>query len=393
MFDRKEPKSRLRLLMLTDTPIVESGGSERFLRNLLGLLSSDCYTITLVQLCIEPIGADRLHEQPKSSHLRVLYFPVTAVYGFNGIRAYWALRRLVQQEGFHIIQSQHEKSDILNAFLPRGPLNAIRISNRRDTGFQKSWRLRKLFRALNSSFDHIVAPANAILELLAREEAVSRARMHRIPNGVDCKLFQPAASERRTKLRNQLGFSNQDFLIGCVAAFTAVKRHGALIDAFVDVRSKAPQARLLLIGDGPLRDEIADRIKLAGIGSYVCLYGNSSDVAELLSALDVFVLASSTEGMSNAILEAMACGLAVVATDVGGNRELVDDGCTGLLVPAGDTAALSVALARLSRDSGFAHRCGIAARKRVLSDFSLTKMAQGFENLYCESQQDRGHAT
>ncbi len=118
------------------------------------------------------------------------------------------------------------------------------------------------------------------------------------------------------------------------------------------------------------------------------LYGDVSDVASLLSTLDAFSLASATEGMSNAILEAMACGLPVVATDVGGNLELIDDGRTGLLVPAGDPVALSTALERWRAIQHLRGHCGETARERVLAEFSLAKMAAAFQNLYRESRPD-----
>jgi len=377
-----QPDTRTRLLLLTDTALLGTGGSERFLLNLISRLPRDRYRITLVQLCDAPLESETPRGGALPEWIRVVFLPVDAVYGINGWRAYRALRRLAAREAFDVIQSQHEKSDVLNALLPRGRAGAVRISNRRDTGFTKSWRVRALLRRLDGRFDRIVAPADAILECVTADEGVPRERMQRICNGVDAAHFSPVDASTRARLRERLGFGEREFVVGCVSRMTPVKRHHALVDAFARLHARIPEARLVLVGDGPLRSRIETRIADAGLGGAVRLLGDLADVADVLPALDACALVSETEGMSNAILEAMSCGLPVVATAVGGNPELVAHERTGLLVPLGDGDALVAALLRLAHDPAFARECGRRARERVLAEFSIEVMAETFQTLH-----------
>lgn len=378
------PQQPLRLLYLTDSPITVSGGSERFLRNLVNGLAPEQFLINVVHLCEQPSQADRIHEDSVSPAIDVRYLPCGAVYGSSGLRAYRILKRRVLDEGFHVIQSQHENADVLNALLPRGPLNAIRISNRRDTGFLKSWKLRLASRLLNQRFDRIVAPTTAVLDAVAAAEGAARKHMLCIPNGVDASRFRPADASTRACTRSTLGIAPGAPLIGCVADLFEVKRHVDLIDAFAQVRAEFPEAHLVLIGDGPLRGTIEKRARDRRVNDAVNLLGSRKDIDVLLPALDLFVLASDTEGMSNAILEAQACGLPVIATEVGGNLDLVDNTCGQLVAPR-DPDALAAAMLALLRDAELCKRMGVAARDRVTSKHSLEAMAQAYASLYRES--------
>ena len=373
----------MRLLFLTDTPITVSGGSERFLRNLVNRLPPARFAVNVVQLCEQPPATARVHQASIPAHIRLEYLPCGAVYGRSGVNAYRALRSRVLREGFHVMQSQHENADVINALLPRGPLNAIRISNRRDTGFLKSARLRMASRWLNHRYDRIVAPTSAILDAVAASEHAARERMLRIPNGVDAGRFHPLGAAEQGQLRTRLGLPHDALLIGCVANLSAIKRHVDLIDAYTQVRASCPQAHLLLIGDGPLRDTIMARVHERQLEAGVHMLGSRKDVDAVLPALDVFVLASDTEGLSNAILEAQACGLPVVATRVGGNPDLVDDQC-GALVPVRDPMAMANAIGALLHNPELRECMGAAGRERVVRHHSLDGMAQAYVSLYQE---------
>lgn len=381
--DGRGKGERIRLLLLTDTSVMSAGGSERFLRNLVSNLPAERYAITMIQLTAG--GDSGVHEVvPKESNtnIRVLRMPIGAIYGLRGWRALWFLRKLARRERFDLIQSQHEKSDLINALLPRD-IDAIRISNRRDMGFKKSPRLRFAFRLLNDRFDCIVAPSRQILSGLHDGESSDPARMQWIPNGVDVTRFKPPSAPERASRRDEHGIPPTSIVFGCVASFTPVKRHADLLAAFARVHEANPDTRLLLVGDGPLRHDIESRIASLGLDDSVLLPGNHSDVTALLSACDALVLASSTEGMSNAILEGMACGLPVIATSVGGNPHLVEDGVSGLLVPPQDPDALANAMSTLAASPEARQRMGAAARDRSENAFSLQHMVYAFDRMYC----------
>ena len=371
----------LRLLLLTDTAILGPGGSERFLRNLLANLD-ERYSVDVLQLAAQPDEPQRVGRLDHAG-VRLLYRPVEAIYAPRGIAAYASVARMILGGRYDILQSQHEKSDMINACLP--PLGRLRrISNRRDMGFQKSRRVRALFRRANRRFDRIVAPSREILRALVAEENADAARCVAIPNGVDTQRFRPADAARRARLRAQIDCGADDWLIGCVASFSPVKQHATLVAAFALLHERHPRARLVLVGAGPLRADIEAQIAALGLGNAVRMLGARSDVEQILPALDVFVLASSTEGMSNAILEAQACGLGVVATAVGGNPELVTHGVNGLLVPAADATALARALDDLASARQRCRGFGEAGRRTVQERHSVAAMTMAYENLYEE---------
>ena len=375
----REAEQDLRILVLTDTPILGAGGSERFLRNLLGLLPSGCRADVL-QLCTQP-DPNSIVGKLDNPEVRLAYRPVDAIYGPSGLAAIATVRRMIRSGNYDIVQSHHEKSDLVNALLPRPHGRPRRLSNRRDMGFQKSAKIRWLMRRLNGRFDRIVAPSAAILDSLAASERVDRSRLMCIPNGVDTRRFVPLATAQRNAVRASLGYSGDDLLVGCVANLFSIKRHCDLIEAFASVHAALPATRLLLLGDGPLRSTLMEQIARCGLTGMVRLLGDRDDVAALLPALDLFVLASASEGLSNAILEAQACALPVVATRVGGNAELVREEC-GRLVEAMKPAMLADAMLQLLNDGESRSKLGTAARERVEQKHSLQTMVNDYLRLY-----------
>lgn len=376
------PEGPISLLLLTDTAVAGQGGSERFLRNLVGGLPASRYRIDVMQLCSPLQQAAQAATLADLPHVRYLHHPLEAVYGRAGWSVWWWLCRQVWAGRYDIVQSQHEKSDLISALLPMGLRGAARISNRRDMGFQKSARLKLAFRHLNARFDRLVAPTPAILEGLRKDEAAPAERLLCLPNGVDTQRFAPPSAEQRRLLRAALGYDERHLVIGCVASLTPVKCHHDLLLAFEQVRRELPWARLLLIGEGPLRGAIELQVQQAGLADCVRLMGVCQDVSQCLPALDVLALASSTEGLSNAVLEALSCGIPAVVTAVGGNPDLVTQGQNGLLVPPCQVQALAAALLQALRDPGWRAAAGQCARETVLAGWSIGAMVAGYERLY-----------
>jgi sugar transferase (PEP-CTERM/EpsH1 system associated) len=210
-------------------------------------------------------------------------------------------------------------------------------------------------------------------------------RIHQIYNGVDAVRFQPAAGVRAA-LPGCPFDAPGHWLIGTVGRMAAVKNQLLLARAFVRARTLDPGfaavARLVLVGDGPLRAQALAVLQEGGSADAAWLPGERADVPDVMRALDCFVLPSLAEGISNTILEAMASGLPVVATAVGGNAELVDDGRTGRVVPNNDTEAMAAALLALWRDQGRTAAMGAAGRAEVEKRFSLQAMVAAYQNLY-----------
>jgi sugar transferase (PEP-CTERM/EpsH1 system associated) len=250
-------------------------------------------------------------------------------------------------------------------------------------GQSRKYRLiRRLYRPFVS---HYVALSGHIADYLVHHVKVSEARLSRICNGVDTACFTPAA-EHRSMLGGSPFNASDLIVVGTVGRLQAVKDQLTLVRAFAASAGMLGDAgknmRLCIAGDGPLRPEVEAEIVRTGLGARAWLAGTRSDVPDVMQAMDLFVLPSRAEGISNTILEAMASGLAVVATDVGGNSELVLAGQTGALVPAADANAMAESICEYIRDPALRSKHGLAGRHRVEADFSLDGMVQRYASLY-----------
>jgi glycosyltransferase involved in cell wall biosynthesis len=179
-----------------------------------------------------------------------------------------------------------------------------------------------------------------------------------------------------------LGVSGDTVLVGHAGRLVAVKDQAALVEAAARVAQRGRPVRVVIAGEGPLRNALDAQIAALGVSEQVQLLGHRGDVERLFAALDVYVLCSRSEGMPNTILEAMASGVAVVSTQVGGADELVVDGTTGLLVPAGRPDALAEALEGLVDDAQRRSSMGRAGRTRAVEQFSVQAMVAGYEAAY-----------
>lgn len=249
--------------------------------------------------------------------------------------------------------------------------------------------LRQLMRPLITRW----VPMSQDLALWLRERVkVAPARITQLYSGVDAARFgpDPAARERWPAAAwNDAG----TLVIGAVGRMEHVKDPLNLVRAFIALHASLPPAqaaglRLAYLGDGPLRSEAQALIDGAGLAAQCWLPGARDDIPALMAGFDVFVLPSLGEGISNTILEAMACGLAVVATAVGGNPELVTVD-TGILVPSADPTGLAAALARYAADPALRVAHGQAARERIETRFALSVMIERYHSLYMELLPDQ----
>lgn len=202
---------------------------------------------------------------------------------------------------------------------------------------------------------------------------VDAQRSKVIHNGVDTDYFQPPSPAVRSRIRARLGLPEAAPVVICVAQLRPEKAHGDLLEAFA--RCDVSTARLVLVGDGPLRDELKRQAKELGLEDRILFAGEVTDVRPFLAAADLFALSSvAVETFSNAALEASAAGLPVVLTDIGGARELVDEGASGLVVPPRNPAALATALEDLLRDQARCARMGELGRARTVAAFGFGRM-------------------
>lgn len=252
------------------------------------------------------------------------------------------------------------------------------------SGTNRRYRtLRRIFRPFVSRY---VSVSRDLDRWLGDWVGIPANRRTTICNGVDTARFQPPGERQPLPVD---GFAGPDDIVfGTVGRQEEVKDPVNLAQAFVRlVRRRpdiAPRLRLVMLGDGSLHEAVHDVLRDGGVAGQCWLPGARNDVPALLKAMDVFVLPSRNEGISNTILEAMASGLPVLATGVGGNCELVADGDSGLLVPPRDSEGLADAMDRYASDADLRRAHGSAARRRAESRFSLDAMVAAYMALYDE---------
>lgn len=235
-----------------------------------------------------------------------------------------------------------------------------------------------VYRRLRRSLDAVIACSGEVARSHARH--IDPARLVTIPNGVDVERFvprKPSPGERQ-----EAGAGAGDLLVAAIGSLTPQKGFDHLIDTVALLASQSIPVRLAIAGEGPLRAQIEERARNAGVAERVRLLGAIPDVRGLLSAADLVAGSSLREGLPLWMLEAMACGRPVVTTDAGGSREAVEDGVTGRLVPAGDAEALAGAIEELWADPERRATMGLAGRSRAEARFSARRMVARTEELY-----------
>lgn len=298
------------------------------------------------------------------------------------------LAQLLREEGARLIHTHNASPHLYGALAAQ--LARIRWGERRRPriihtkhGRNDPGSLRKVLvnRIAASLTDRVVAVSEDSASVAVEVERVPRSKVVTIVNGVDTSVFTPSADPRPA--RERLGVPLDGFHIGCVARLSAVKDHATLVEAFARFRQERPDAHLTLAGDGPERRALEELCARLGVSSAVTFAGERSDIASLLRAFDVFALSSLSEGISLTLLEAAATGLPVVATDVGGNAEVVIQGASGLLVPPRDPERFAAALGEIARRADRT-AMGARGRERVRQRFSVDRMARAYHDLYAE---------
>jgi sugar transferase (PEP-CTERM/EpsH1 system associated) len=221
---------------------------------------------------------------------------------------------------------------------------------------------------------------------LVNKIGIDGSRVEQIYNGVDTQAFGPSIARNLDQLQIGKEFDANSILIGTVGRMQAVKSPLTVAKAFIQLLERAPDlaatARLVMIGDGPLRADVISLIEEAGFGDVAWVPGLRNDVPEIMRNLDVYVQPSLAEGISNTVLEAMASALPVIATNVGGNAELVEDDVTGTLVPAGDSHAMSVTIEKYVRDQQLRKAQGASGRLRTEEFFGMEMMLKSYSEIY-----------
>jgi sugar transferase (PEP-CTERM/EpsH1 system associated) len=358
------------------------GGLENGVVNLIDRLPADRWRHGVVAL-------DRVSEAFAARVQRrdVQYFSLHKPPG-HGYKVYPQLYRLFREQRPAIVHTRNLAA--LEAVVPAWAAGApVRIHGEHGRDMNdldgSSIKYRWVRRLYGPWVRRFVALSRDLEEYLRDEVGINAGRIVRIHNGVDTVRFRPAEGPR-APIAGCPFDAPEHWLVGTVGRMQAVKDQVNLARAFALAVQTEPGARrrlrLVMVGDGPQRAQAQRILADAGVADLGWFAGERDDVAEILRGLDCFVLSSLAEGISNTILEAMASGLSVVATRVGGNAELVEEGVTGTLVPTADSAALAHAVLRYFADPAIAKRHGDAGRMRAERMFGLDRMVADYHALY-----------
>jgi glycosyltransferase involved in cell wall biosynthesis len=362
--ERQTPGRRTNVFLMTNT--LEVGGSERQFATVVESLNRDRFDVH--PACLRRVGglSARMGEIPE-------FPPGGSLFGLQAQRARWSLARLMQRDGIAVAHAFDFYTNLM--LIPAARVARIPVigSHRQLGDLLTSAR----FKAQSWAFrfcSRVVCNSRAAADTL-RATGLAESRIEIIPNGLPEQAFvecAPAIPRQRQVTR-----------IGMIARMNnPVKNHPAFLKAAAQLTLLFPAIEFVLVGDGPLRPSLEQMAAELGIQEKVLFLGERHDIPAILASIDVTVLVSSSESLSNAILESMAAGVPVVATNVGGNPELVKDGETGLLVPFGDEKKLVDALTLLVRDPGLRERYARQSRQFARSRFHINEVCRRFEQLY-----------
>ena len=381
MHDASDAKSIDRPLRVlgVDPELGYAGGETQVLGLTLGLLRRG----HRAELACDPRG--RLWERAKREGIACHPLAIRNALDFAaGIR----LRNLIAAARWDVVHFHTSRAHSM-APLAQGRASALIVTRRMD------YRPNRLFAPIlyNRAVDAVAAISSEVADALAAA-GVSREHLRIIPSGVDCDHFRPASLTEREAARARLGISRGDFLIGTVGMLEERKGHRYLLEAVAMLnrpRYEKSRIKCAIGGDGAMRDELAQLARELGVVSDVLFLGMIGDSRQLLDALDVFVFPSLKEGLGVALLEAMACGLPVVASRAGGIVDILEDDRTGLLMAPRDSASLANAIAALENDAARRLRLGDTAKVRVAENFSMDAMTARTIDLYqaCLTRQVR----
>jgi len=351
----------------------EPGGTERQMIELVRRLDPARWAVHIA--CFHTRGAwfGRVKEVAAS----VAEFPVRSFHSPETLRHLWAFAQWCRAQKIAIVHTTELYSNIFG--LPGAALAGVpvRIGNRREINPDKSPAQIAMQRGAYSVAHKVVANSRAAADRLIFER-VPRRKVTVVPNGLD---FDTApARTPRTRLRK----------VVVVANLRPEKGHDVLMDAASEVLRRFPDAHVECVGGGPELETLLARAEGRGMLHAFTFLGHRDDVPARLAEADIFVLPSRSEAFPNAVLEAMAAGLPIVASGVGGILELIDNERTGLLVPAGEPQPLADRLCRLMADPALATRLGDAARDEARARFSFDRMVAAFEFLYLAELTRRG---
>jgi glycosyltransferase involved in cell wall biosynthesis len=360
-----------RVLIVVDQLAKTLGGGERIALKLAALLPRYGFRPSILTFLAHP-ESPALQSPPCPIYL----LPLTSTYNLTALRGAFELRRFLQRERIQIVQTFFESSDIWAGFVTKTMSKARLIWSRRDMGILRTRKHQIAYRLMGWAPDAVFAVSEQVRRYSIDVDRIDPGRVQTIYNGLDLSDWNRAPKPAKAA---------GEFLITTVGNIRRVKGHDVFIRAAAEVVKQFPRASFSIGGEvlePGYFAELQALIEDLSLAKHFRFEGGITNLRQHLEAAEVFVLPSRSEGFSNAIVEAMAASLPVVATDVGGNAEAVQDGITGFIVPAEDHGALSEAILRLLGDPVQAAAMGAAGKRLAAEKFTTEAMMNAIVGTY-----------
>ena len=370
-----------RVMLFTDSFM--RGGTERQFVRLVRGINQNQYDIVIA--CLQRCGP--LLSEVESLGVSIVEFPIDSLYNSKAAKLFVQLVRFLYREQIQIVHTFDFYTSVFAVPAARIAGVPVVLASRRELlNLRSPWQQRAIRIACRLATGVVVNSRAAGHDMVGLESG-RRRRIDVLPNCIDLDEFESKLSPG--EIRRELGLSARSIVIGALGKLRPEKDLETFLLAARSILDAIPLAEFLVIGDGPAANKLkwlADDLHLS---KSVHFLGERSDVPDLVAALDILVLSSYTESFPNAILEAMAMGKPVVATNVGGIPELVEEGQTGFLVPPRDPKAVADRVLSLCRDSARRLQMGRAARARVESTFTVHAVTARLEGIYARSLRER----
>lgn len=362
------------------------GGAQRHLLEVLAHLDRRIFTPVLY--CLQARPTDSFLAEARALGVEVLDGCVRgSIRGLCVISPILGLSAELKRRGVRLVHSYLFHANLLGTLAARLAQVPVALASKRSLDTYPRRMDRWACRVGNRLSDRVTVPAEAVKQHVHQEEGCPLEKIVIIPNGIDLNRVDGWADSGWAHTRTHVPSGP---LVGTVGRLSQKKGQRDLLEAAAVVLNHVPQTRFLFVGDGPLRAELESRARELGVEGRVRFFGPAEDAPRILFQMDLFVLSSHMEGMPNALIEAMAAGLPVVATDVGGTADVVVNGHTGFLVPPRNPTRLAEAIVTLLKDRERARAMGAAGRARVESHFTTQTMVTRLEALYQELLTGKG---
>jgi glycosyltransferase involved in cell wall biosynthesis len=327
-------------------------------------------------------GEGPLSERYRRMGIPVVTLPLTSLYGKSMLSNGRQFSRYIRQERIQIVHAHDMYSNIFVTPWARLASAPVVITSRRWWHSLPNRKLQIGNRAAFRMASAVLANSPQVARSVEETEGVPSNRVWVVSNFVDDSAYQPLSDAERSDTRAAWGLPGDALVVGCVARLVPVKDHGTLIRAFATLRSNDPRLRLVLVGDGESRPQLESLASALGVTESTIFTGELRGGGNHHRMFDISVLCSLSEGFPNSLVEAMAAGVPIVATSVGGNIDAVIEGMNGLLVPVQSPEALAAALGNLIADPVRRVAMGEAGRERARTQYGATEAVKSLETMY-----------